>query len=181
MANTLEGKLESEKDSEALKTESSLDGHKATLANELPPELLVHIFEMAQNMFFPLEQYFSWRLPLVLGKVSRYWRQVAYGAPTLWSKVDVSLRRDLGGLQVYLNRSKDSPIDLGITFTPTLSQRDASTLIGLLQPPYRRCRCIILRSEPCYEFCREILSISLARCAKAIIQCSSTSVWMAWI
>ena len=49
MANTLEGKLESEKDSEALKTESSLDGHKATLANELPPELLVHIFEMAQS------------------------------------------------------------------------------------------------------------------------------------
>ena len=179
MANTLKSDLQTEKDSKAVKT-SSLDDQKATLANELPPELLVHIFEMAQKLCFPLQQHLSWRLPLVLGKVSRYWRQVVYGAPTLWSNVYISLRRDLDGLQVYLGRSKDSPIDLNITFTPNLSKRGVSTLIGILQPHYRRCRSIILRSEPCYEFCREILSISLARCAKAIIQCSSTSVWRVW-
>ena len=87
MDNTLESNLEADDDFKALMT-SSLDGQKATLANELPPELLVQIFEMAQNMFSPLEQHLSWRFPFVLGKVSRYWRQVAYGTPTLWSNVD---------------------------------------------------------------------------------------------
>ena len=141
MANTLKSDLKTERDSKAVKT-SSLDDQKATLANELPPELLVYIFEMAQDMFFPLEQRLSWRFPFVLGKVSRYWRQVAYGTPTLWSNVDTSLCRDLDGLQVYLGRSKDSPIDLNITFTPNSSKRGVSTLIGILQPHYRRCRSI---------------------------------------
>ena len=162
MANTLKSNLETENDSEALKT-SLLDGQKA-LANELPAELLVHIFEMAQNMFSPLQQHLSWRFPLVLGKVSRYWRQVAYGAPTLWSKVDVSLCRDLGGLQIYLGKSKDSPIDLNITFTPTLSQRDTSTLIGILQPHYRRCRSITVKSDISYESTTQISSILGSMC-----------------
>ncbi|EDR10306.1 uncharacterized protein LACBIDRAFT_325253 [Laccaria bicolor S238N-H82] len=141
MVNTLRTDSETENDSwaEALKT-SLLNDQRATLVNELPPELLVHIFEMGQKMFFPLEQHLSWRFPLTLGEVSRYWRQVAYGAPTLWSNVDVSFLRDMGGLRVYLRRSKDSPIDLNITFTPTLRQRDVDTLIGILQPHYRRCR-----------------------------------------
>jgi hypothetical protein len=164
MADTLESNLETEKDSEALKT--SMDGQKATLANELPPELLVHIFEMAQNMFFPLEQHLACRFPFVLGKVSHYWRLVAYGAPTLWSNVDISLCRDLGGLQVYLGRSKDSPIDLqlsyNIAFTTTLSR-----LIGILQPHYRRCRSIQVRATPenSYKFTTaEISSILGSMC-----------------
>ena len=163
MAHTFKSNLETKNDSEAFKT--SLDsGQKVTLADELPPELLVHIFEMAQNMFFPLEQHLSGSFPFVLGKVSRYWRQVAYGAPTLWSNVDISLRRDLGGLQVYLGRSKDSPIDLNITFAPTLRQRGVSTLIGILQPHYRRCRSIRLKSEASFKFTTEISSILDSMC-----------------
>ena len=162
MANTLESNFETEDDSVALKT--SLDGQKVSLANELPAELLVDIFEMAQNMFVPLEKDLSWRFPLVLGEVSRYWRQVAYGAPTLWSNVDISLRRDLCGLQVYLGRSKDFPIDLDITFTLTVSQRCVSTLIGILQPHYRRCRSIRVKSESYYEFTTEISSILDSMC-----------------
>ena len=162
MANIIKSDLETDNDSEALKT-SLLDGQKATLANELPPELLVHIFELAQNMFFPLHQRLFRCFPLVLGKVSRYWRQVAYGAPTLWSNVYISLRRDLDGLQVYLGRSKDSPIDLNITFTPNLSQ-GVSTLIGILQPHYRRCRSIKVKSDLPYKSTTEILSILGSMC-----------------
>ena len=153
MDNTLESNLEADDDFEVLMT-SSLDGQKATLANELPPELLVHIFEMAQNMFSQLEQHLSWRFPFVIGKVSRYWRQVAYGTPTLWSNVDTSLCRDLDGLQVYLRRSKDSPIDLNITFTPTISMRGVSTLIGILKPHYRRCRSIKVEAGQQIDDCR---------------------------
>ncbi|EDR10529.1 uncharacterized protein LACBIDRAFT_325216 [Laccaria bicolor S238N-H82] len=126
MANTLKSDLESEKDSKALKT-SLPDGQKATLANDLPPELLVHIFEMAQNMFF-LNQCSTWHFPFILGKV-------------------------------YLGRSKDSPIDLNITFTLTLSQRGISTLIGILQPHYRCCCSIRVKSELFYKLTREIPSI----------------------
>jgi len=153
MDNTLKSDLETEKDSEALK------------ANELPPEILVHIFEMAQNMFFPLEQHLFWRFPFVLGKVSRYWRQVAYGTPTLWSNVDISPRRDLGGLQAYLGRSKDSPINLHLTYNNT-STTTVSTLIGILQPHYRRCRSIRVTSEnTCGSgFTTEISSILGSMC-----------------
>ncbi|EDR10308.1 uncharacterized protein LACBIDRAFT_325255 [Laccaria bicolor S238N-H82] len=164
MAHTVQSDLETENDSEALKT-SLLDGQKATLANELPAELLVHIFETAQKMFFPLDKHMSWRFPFVLGNVSRYRHQVAYGAPTLWSNVDISLLQDLGGLQVCLSRSKDSPIDLNITFTPAVSQRDVSTLIGILQPHYRRCRSIRVKSDSSsYEFHTKIPSILGSMC-----------------
>ncbi|EDR15926.1 uncharacterized protein LACBIDRAFT_321007 [Laccaria bicolor S238N-H82] len=107
-------------------------------------------------MFFPLEQHLSWRFPFVLGKVSRYWRQVAYGAPTLWSHVDVSPRRHLDGLQVYLGRSKGSPINLDITF---IRQSAVSKLIGILRPHYRHCRSIRVKAENSYELTTEISSI----------------------
>ena len=46
---------------------SSSDGHKSLgFANELPPELLVYIFEIAQNMLPPSERLFR-HFPLVLG------------------------------------------------------------------------------------------------------------------
>lgn len=43
-----------------------LDVQKATLANELPPEMLVYIFQPAQNTFLPSEEHLFWRFPLVL-------------------------------------------------------------------------------------------------------------------
>ena len=45
------------------------DARKATLADELPPEILVYVFKMAQNTFLPSEEYLLWRFPLVLGMV----------------------------------------------------------------------------------------------------------------
>ena len=161
MAKSLQSNLETENDSERLKT-SLLDGQKAALANELPAELLVHIFEIAQKLCLPLQQHLAWRLPLVLGKVSRYWRQVVYRAPTLWSNVDVSLLRDLGGLQAYLGRSKNFPIDLNITSTHAVGWRSVSRLIRILRPHYRRCRSIRLKSA--YEFTGEISSILNSMC-----------------
>ncbi|EDR10305.1 uncharacterized protein LACBIDRAFT_325252 [Laccaria bicolor S238N-H82] len=122
------------------------DVQKATLADELPSEILIDIFEMAQNAFLPSEEHLLWRFPLVLGMVSRYWRQVAYGAPMLWSNVDISHYRDLDGLQVYLSRSKDLPIDLHFTYEH-MGEIYIERLIGILRLHYPRCRSIRLGFE----------------------------------
>ena len=78
--------------------------------------------------------------------------------------MDIPLRRDLGGLQAYLGRSKDSSIDLNIIVTPILRQRGVSTLIGILQPHYRRCRSIRVKFEAFHEVTTEILSILHSMC-----------------
>jgi len=144
----------------------SSDGQKATLADELPPEILVYIFEMAQNTFLPSEEDLLWRFPLVLGMVSQYWRQVAYGAPMLWSNVNISHDRDLDGLQVYLGRSKDVPIDLHATYDGTYApgERDVSMLIGILRLHYPRCRSIRLSSETPDKITAEVMSILGSMC-----------------
>ncbi|KIK07062.1 hypothetical protein K443DRAFT_673639 [Laccaria amethystina LaAM-08-1] len=139
------------------------DVQKATLADELPPEILVYIFEMAQNTFLPSEEHLFWRFPLVLGMVSQYWRQVAYGAPMLWSNVDISHDRDLDGLQVYLGRSKDVPIDMHFTYDDT-GKRDVSKLIGILRLHYPRCRSIRLSSETPDKITPEVMSIVISMC-----------------
>ena len=149
------------------------DGQKATLADELPPEILVYIFEMAQNTFLPSEEYLLRRFPLVLGMVSQYWRQVAYGAPMLWSNVDISHDRDLDDLQFYLGRSKDLPIDLHVTYDDISAsgERDVSTLIGILRLHYPRCRSIRLETPD--KITPEVMSILGSMCEGhyPILQC----------
>ncbi|EDR10542.1 uncharacterized protein LACBIDRAFT_325245 [Laccaria bicolor S238N-H82] len=121
------------------------DGQQAAPANELPPELLVHIFEIAQNMLLPSEHLFG-QFPLVLGGVSHYWRQVAFGAPMLWLNVDISHPRDLTVLRAYLDRSKGYPIDLHLTYDAKADPINADQLIGIVQPHYFHCRSIRLNS-----------------------------------
>ena len=120
---------------------------KATLANDLPHELLVYIFETAQNMLLPSEHLFR-RFPFILGGVSRYWRQVAFTAPKLWLNVDISHPRDLTALRGYLDRSKDYPIELHLSYDNALTEEviffdaEVTQLIDILQPHYSRCRSI---------------------------------------
>ena len=120
---------------------------ETTLANNLPHELLVYIFETAQNMLLPSEHSFR-HFPFVLGAVSQYWRQVAFTAPKLWLNVDISHPRDLTALQGYLLRSKDYPIDLSLFYDNALTEvvvffdAEVTQLIDILQPHYSRCRSI---------------------------------------
>ena len=143
---------------------SSPDGQEAALANELPPELLVYIFEISQNMLLPSEHLFR-HFPVVLGDVSHYWRQVASGAPRLWSNVDISHPRDLTVLRTYLDRSKDYPIDLHLTYDITLAQdekadpSEVDQLISILQPHYFRCRSIRLSSGTYPQATPEMVSL----------------------
>ena len=140
---------------------SSSDGQQAALANELPPELLVYIFKIAQNMLLPSDHLFR-NFPLVLGDVSHYWRQVAFGAPMLWSNVDISHPRDLSVLRTYLDRSKDYPIGLHLTYDITRLKADPSEvdrLVGILQPHYVHCRSIRLSSGTYHEATPEMVSL----------------------
>jgi len=143
---------------------SSSNGEEAALANELPPELLLYIFEIVQNMLLPSEHLFR-HFPLVLGDVSHYWRQVAFGAPMLWSNVDISRPRDLTVLRTYLGRSKDYPIDLHLTYGTTPAQDEKADpgeldqLIDILQPHYFHCRSIRLSCGTCSQATLEMVSL----------------------
>lgn len=118
---------------------------EATLANDLPRELLVYIFETAQNI--PSKRLFR-HFPLIVGGVSQYWRQVVFTEPKLWSHVDISYPRNLNALQVYLDRSKPYPIDLHLFYDNALSNvvifvdEEVTQLTDILQPHYSRCRSI---------------------------------------
>ena len=116
------------------------------MANDLPHELLVYIFETAQSTLLPSEHLFR-HFPFILGGVSQYWRQVAFTAPKLWLNVDISHPRDLTALQGYLDRSKDYPIDLHLFYDDALTEdvildAEVTQLIDILQPHYGRCRSI---------------------------------------
>jgi hypothetical protein len=149
---------------------SSSDGQEAAFVNALPPELLVYIFEIAQIMLLPSEHLFR-HFPLVLGDVSHYWRQVAFGAPMLWSNVDISHPRDLTVLRTYLDKSKDYPIDLHFTYDITLvpdekaDPSEVDQLIGILQPHYFHCRSIRLSSGMAYpQATPEMVSLLESMC-----------------
>ena len=120
---------------------------ETTLVNNLPHELLVYIFETAQNMLLPSEHLFR-HFPFILGGVSHYWRQVAFTAPELWLNVDISRPWDLTALQGYLDRSKNYPIDLHLFYDNALTEdmifcdAEFTQLIDILQPHYSRCRSI---------------------------------------
>ena len=144
---------------------SSSDGQQAALANKLPPELLVYIFEIAQNMLLPSDRLFR-KFPLLLGDVSHYWRQVAFGAPMLWSNVDVSHPRDLTVLRTYLDRSKGYPIDLHLTYDITRLAQDETAgpgevdqLITILQSHYFHCRSIRLSSGTYRQATPEMINL----------------------
>jgi hypothetical protein len=163
--------------------ESILDSSKslsscreATLANDLPHELLVYIFETAQNTLLPSEHLFR-HFPFMLGGVSQYWRQVAFTTPKLWLNVDISHPRDLTALQGYIDRSKNYPIDLNLFYDNALTENmifsdaEATQLIDILQPHYSRCRSIKFLGTcrgPAPEM--EMMKI-LDQCPPAVTQC----------
>jgi len=143
---------------------SSSDGQQAILANELPPELLVYIFEIAQNMLLPSENLF-WHFPLVLGDVSHYWHQVVFGASMLWLNINISHPWDLTVLRTYLDRSKDYPIDLHLAYDITLAQEEMAdpTKINqptcILQPHYFHCRSIRISSGTHFKATPKMISL----------------------
>ena len=97
-------------------------------------------------MLLPSEDYFRC-FPFIPAQVSQYWRQIVLATPVLWSNVDISPPWDLSAIQTYIDRSKESLIDLRLSFDFCDSDQHPSTesahsLTHILRPHYRRCRTI---------------------------------------
>ncbi|CAE6417430.1 unnamed protein product [Rhizoctonia solani] len=98
--------------------------------NNLPPELLGHIFRLVRRFQPCAKRDYDTGdkpepiYPAVLSLVCSRWREIAFGIPTLWSHIDIStstlLNRDrLGGLiQRYQDQAGQLPLDLHVFDCP---------------------------------------------------------------
>jgi hypothetical protein len=97
-------------------------------------------------MLHSSEDYFRY-FPFITAQVSQYWRQIVLATPALWSNLDISPPWDLTAIQTYIDRSKESLIDLRLSYGFCDSGQHPSTesahpLALILRPHYRRCRTI---------------------------------------
>jgi len=61
----------------------------------LPPELISHIFTIYTENFnssFDIHRPSAERGPLLLGAVSKLWREVAFGTPQLWNTININIQ-----------------------------------------------------------------------------------------
>lgn len=123
--------LQNNREGDSLRPQST--DNKNPLADfkfdNLPTELLVEIFRHARADD-PCDAYKEkYRYPVALSHVCRYWREVAVGAPTLWTSIRILARYTEVTTQaalIYMERSKTCPIFLTWFTDPT----DVLAVIG---------------------------------------------------
>ncbi|KAF8319803.1 hypothetical protein DL93DRAFT_124383 [Clavulina sp. PMI_390] len=86
---------------------------------------------------------------LHLSSVNSYWRDVAIGLPGLWTTIDISndkraLPTALAILELHLERSCGSSLDIYITLLKRQSTEYQSTLWNLISPHLYRCRTLFI-------------------------------------
>jgi len=98
---------------------SDLDDHRSPLLqlSILPPEILAEIFIQC----LPHDSSFlvpnRTEAPLLLTRVSSYWRQLALATPELWSSLHINYKdpqEDIPATQLWLVRSGSLPLSLSI-------------------------------------------------------------------
>ncbi|KAF8966169.1 hypothetical protein BDZ97DRAFT_723606 [Flammula alnicola] len=114
-------------------------------------------------------------IPVVVSQVSRFWRFVALETPLRWRRLSIFLPWNLDEDGAYLKRSKQCPIELGISMDP----KDIATPQGLinggttLPSPLNN-----------YGLLRELLSLHLQRCRVLHIRGSvldkMNKIFVAW-
>jgi len=119
--------------------------------DKLPTELLVEIFHHARTRSILDACEAKYPYPVALAQVCRYWRNVALGAPTLWTDIrvvnyDAEEARDIP--RIYLERSKTCPIFLTWFSNPEQSHSNVRGVINdLIIPGAERWQRITLLTE----------------------------------
>lgn len=93
--------------------------NRPTPINRLPAELLLDILSLAipRRMDVSLSVYkYDGRRKLELASVSRRWRDIIFGCPSLWTTIEVD--PSTPSPAVYLKRSHDAPLDVIIQCQP---------------------------------------------------------------
>jgi hypothetical protein len=93
------------------------------IVRQLPPDVTSTIFEFclpnfADNQLFPYIKDDLFNIPLSLGAICSYWREISWSTPSLWSSLVVSVprRRHMatGIAQEWLARSGHLPLSIRI-------------------------------------------------------------------
>ncbi|KAL4064446.1 hypothetical protein J3A83DRAFT_4376653 [Scleroderma citrinum] len=92
---------------------------KSALIDQLPAELLLEILSLSipkrSYVFQPVYE-FEGRRKEKLARVSRRWRDIILGCPSLWTTIEVGSTTP--SPKVYLGRSRDAPLDIIIRCRP---------------------------------------------------------------
>lgn len=104
------------------------------LVNQLlPPELLAHIFLLGTAQYDPLEDEDEYDddddeddegplFEVLVSHVCRLWRDIALNTPALWTRIDFDDEITPYEMsQVYLERSKNAPLDISIDVTKDMA------------------------------------------------------------
>ncbi|KAG6839416.1 hypothetical protein C0991_002788 [Blastosporella zonata] len=135
--------------------------NQGTPIGSLPPEILCHIFEMANHSkstdrWSPLDQRSP--LPVTFSQVSGYWRDVALEDPLLWTHVDISPPWSFNRICMDLSRAKSCPLSINLTIpgiafgyllTPSAINASASILCDIIAPHLPRCRKLVIKGDFC--------------------------------
>jgi len=116
--------------------------------HSLPVEILCHIFRMCiPDNHFKRPTHYS--APLLLGRVCKYWKDIAWNEATLWTRPRFSFPSGStytkspllrSTLEVYQKRSKDADFDLSVNQTSGFNINGATDDLEALLDTLPRCR-----------------------------------------
>jgi len=134
------------------KMEGQINNNHDPFTSHFPPEITSHIFATYTeeiNSYFGLQSPSTGRVgPLLLGAVSKLWREVAFGTPQLWNTLDIHIRSPTNDItqkieltKQWLDRSGQLPLCLSLRInntseieSATYSLRSLFSLIRNLAP-----------------------------------------------
>jgi F-box-like len=149
---------------------------KECLVNGLPTELLAHIFHLGTRMVGDPDVPFLKPFPVLASHVCHLWRSVALGSPSLWTNITFSEGLLYEHSQIWIERSKDLPLDIEIDVGRSLGVGQdeveatalfshVSTILDIIVPHVTRWRKLRVLVDQ-YIYMYEVLR-RLARCASA--------------
>jgi len=117
----------------------------------LPPELISHIFTIYTENFnssFDIHRPSAERGPLLLGAVSKLWREVAFGTPQLWNTITIQfyiqawpldkIKMKIELVKQWLDRSRQLPLHISFR-AEEMSMWHAKDLWGPIFSLIRNC------------------------------------------
>lgn len=141
--------------------EINIEEDHDAFSRHLPPELISHIFTIYTETFnssFDIVRPSTERGPLLLGAVSKLWREVAFGTPQLWNTINIHIRLPSNNITAkieltkhWLDRSGQLPLYLSLRIGTTdieLESRLLGPLFSLIRNLSPRWYLLVLDISP---------------------------------
>ncbi|KZP11858.1 hypothetical protein FIBSPDRAFT_1042458 [Athelia psychrophila] len=148
------------------------------LVESLPTEILMSIFEIGSGRSYPGTKR-TICFEVAISHVSRRWRSVALGTPSLWTILNrESYQERLSGLAAYIERSHPLQLYIQIVIGRSGPKRDSITSFAqMIQPHLFRCRTLSVFSQSrqeCLSFLTVISTIHAPVLDSLKLHCTDT-------